>query len=498
MSEIMKEKFKFECTCFLSTYTIHPLRAFGRHVGIAQPTTMDKDPLIEKTVKILVGEIPKEKRSNAGAPVKNSRVDPEIINTVEGLRAKYLRETAAPINSFTETYGDVLLKKRGKLYIELNDPAQVSEMEKLKKPILRGQLQTVNGYAMLLPLDCIDNEQKILMPVEFIRAHDLREGDVVSCRVDKGNNAYVACEVLTVNEISVENLRRCDFEESEVVESKEKIRFSDDGLNAPISAKYLDWLLPVYLGQRGLIVSAPKAGKTRLIYEMVKTAVNSKTQAQVFLLLNAQSLEFIGQFRKSFGDRLVYTTYDDDPDRQVFAADYLLKRAKRYAECGRKVLLFVDSFNALARSFNDTEASSGGKMLACGLESKTLQYVKRYFGAAHSLKGGGSLTIYGTISKDTGNPADDLIAADLLALAQHELHLDENLALRRVYPAIDLFKSRTVTDAWMDDSKNEDLRWVICDKYLPRFGEAGLRRMLSESDSFETFSQKIHAVLTDK
>lgn len=186
----------------------------------------------------------------------------------------------------------------------------------------------------------------------------------------------------------------------------------------------------------------------------------------------------------------MYSTYDDDPDRQIFTAEFLLKRAKRYAECGHDVLLLVDSLTALAHAYNELPESAGGKVLADGLESKTLQYVKKFFGSARCLEGGGSLSILGTVSKNTGNPMDDLLHAELSAVANLEVALSEELARQRIYPAID-FANTQKRNGLSLEGDDVLLDLYIRNEYIPKYGAQRLFSLMKKSASYDEFMDKL-------
>jgi transcription termination factor Rho len=214
--------------------------------------------------------------------------------------------------------------------------------------------------------------------------------------------------------------------------------------------------------------------------------------AEVMLLLVDQSYEMLSEFHRAFGDlNFLYTTYEDDVDRQVFVADYILKRAKRYAESGKDVVLFVDSLTALAHAFNDTEASMGGKTLPCGLEVKTIHYLKKYFGAARSLEKGGSITIIGALVVDTGDPMDDVLARELFEIATLELVLNSQLATKRIYPAIDFEKSRGKYNTKIKTSEEEECEFLFKNNVLPKLGDIGVIELLSETKTKENFMQTV-------
>ena len=488
-------EFKTACKEYLQMVSLNDLRIYGRTLNMKDPTKLKKPELLQAIVDILSGEAKPEGRNNRGAPIKNKTVSVEITASIEALRKRYLEPDtgvemdwldAMRLGKFPGSGSNLVFKSN-------NATAESQEdwIEQAKMPVIRGQLQFLNQVPRLLPLSCGVEEEPIVVPTEFIREYNLREGDVLAGHTVKANNVSVLKNVLTVNELQVSCLDRDVFETGEVTYPDQILSFTTQ-TPACLSAKYMQWLLPIYQGQRGCVVAPLKAGKTQLIYELASYALRSARDCKVFVLLNGQTPENVWSFRNAFpDDRLVYTTYDDTPEKQVFAAEFLLKRAKRLVESGKNVLLFVDSFNALARAYNETEESSGGKLLAGGLESKTLQYLRRFFGSARRLKSGGALTILGTLACDTGSPFDELVSAELTDLANYQLHLSGTLAANHVYPAIDLMQSGSRTVGEAADRTWERVRQTVYREFLPNNGEEKLRAVLEQADSYASFLDKI-------
>ena len=497
-----QEKFEYVCRDYLKTLSIADLRTYGRSIGVERPTEKKKDELVKDIISVLTGAVAPIEKSTQGAPVKNVFVDPAIPAQVAELKRRLCGEETPTATESVKTEKETSEPIRESDTAHLRDYDYKEDFRKRKEAQGRitfeffssgseytGQLATVDGYARLVPLSGETEIERVFIPVKLIHSHDLREGDVITCRVKKGAVTY-AEEIESVNGAPLSASRRNDFEELEVCEPKEPIRFYDDeklaeGGNG--SGKYLQWLLPAYKGQRGCICSEPKAGKTELLYEMARAARAFDSDLTVYVLLVGQSPETVTKYRKAVsGARLVYTTYEDEPERQVFAADFLLKRAKRMAESGGNVLLLVDSLSALARAYNDTAESSGGKTLASGLESKTLQYIRKYFGAARCFEKGGSLTVVGAVSEGTGSPADETVCAELRNMANLKIRLSDTLAVKRIYPAIDLKGSYTASAAGNDET---DI--LLRTEYLPELGEQALRRAFEKSVTKAQFTERI-------
>ncbi|MBQ8229583.1 MAG: hypothetical protein IJZ32_02680 [Clostridia bacterium] len=489
MNEQALQKFKSQCEKFLLTISLAELRAYARDIGVEKPTKEKPKPvLISAIIAVEAGEIAPIERSKRGAPVRNTSYDKKIPETIAHYRLICFGEVKDDKEPAQEPFDfEKALKKMQSEKNELRFESPDYKPTKLEKQpkVYRGQLETLNKVSRLLPLDCIDRFENVIVPVELIRRYDLRKGDILSCHAEKTPSAYVATDILTVNGCMIEDFHRFAFEEGAACYPFEQIRLYEKERFSGVINKYFDWLIPIRKGQRGLLLSAPKSGKTTLLWELARTAIALNPFLQVFVLLVDQTPEEIGRFRKIVNpENLLYTSYEDDPERQVFVANFLLNRAKRYAECGKDVLLLVDNFNALARAYNDTADPERGKTLPCGLESSTVHFIKKYFGAARCFEKGGSLSVLGALAVDTGNPADEAIKGELLPLCNLEIKLNDRMAQRRAYPALDLSAVQI---------RGEETQTVayLRNEYIPKRGTEALIGVLSESNSYEDFEEKI-------
>lgn len=505
MSDQKIMEFKFACKEYLAPLGLMKLRPLGRHVGVEHSTKKKFKDLLEEIVGVLAGEIQPIPKSNRGAPIKNDFIEPKVLEEIAKLQWKYLSiisDDALEMNLIPTTTpsGEKLPTQKERMdaflakeptYLEFYSPEGEREaFENAAKEYCR-QLEVCEGVPCLLPLDGSFKEEKIVVPVGLIHEYDLHEGDVITCHAEKKGNFKVTKDILSVNGMKEKKGRRNRFDEYEVSFPKKRIRFYDEAQTeySSLLCKYMDWLFSVRRGERGCLVSPPKAGKTTSLYHIAKTASALNPDLEVFVLLLEQPLEVVGQFRRSVKEgNFVYASYEEDSEIQVFKAEFLLKRAKAFAECGKDVLLIVDSLNALTRAYNDTEYSRGGKTLAGGLESKTLQYVKKYFGTGRSFVKGGSVTMLAALSCDTGNPVDSLLVSDLLPLANLEIRLSDDLARRRVFPAVDYTASKVSRLGEMNVSENDvAFDGILHGNYLQKHGEFELRELLSKNNLREEF-----------
>ena len=497
MSKENLEKFKLKCKNYLTTIDLHRLRAYGRFVGVERPAAKDKETLIDDIVAILAFELSPVERSNRGAPVKNDAVDQRIPDKIAEIKAECFANDVMmdfPEFDLKKAYRDMVKERGDGLYLVVNDPAIETE-GKVSKVVSWGQVSYMDDEWILLPLNGSFPDKKVPIPVPVIEKNKLREGDVISCYYREKGDLQKVEEILTINGVGADYFKdRPNFDECNACYSKDRIEVFEEGRFDALLCKTMGWVFPITCGQRGCVVAPPKTGKTRFLRDLAKIAKTLNSGEEVLMLLTDQTHETVGEFRRFYGDRgLVYTTYEDDADRQVYVAEWVLKRAKRYAEMGRKVVLFIDSLSALGRAFNDTEASMGGKTLPCGLEVKTIHYLKKYFGTARCLEEGGSITIFGSLNVETGNPMDDIIARELSELATLKIELSEELALRRVYPAIQFEKSQGKYNKEIKPNEDFETEILVRNKVLPNIGSEGLLTLLNDSDTKKEFEKKIKA-----
>ena len=483
MNERALEELKQAYTEYLSTLSIGSLRSVGRHVGVNQSTLKKKGALVKDIVEILIGNVPPAAKTNRGAPVKDAYIDPKIFSKLDEIKFLYLSgitedDTEANIPEAAEK------QEVADNVIDFRSPEYEPQQGYFEQEVYTGQLETINGVSSLFPLNGRDaSVEKIIVTVSEIKKHDLRDGDIVVCHAEKRHAALVATEILSVNSLPVGEDKRSRFELSEVCYPDQRISFYSEKSNSS-ALKYIDWLIPLGKGQRGVVTSSPKAGKTMLLKEVAKAVSEEHPDIRLLVLLTEQSPEAVGEFKKIVPKAdFIYTTYDDEAETHVFAADFLLKRAKRFAEMGMEVLMLVDSLTALAHAYNETEESSGGKTLSCGLESKTLHYIKKFFGSARCLAQGGSLAILGTLSVDTGNPMDDILAGELLGATNSEIRLSDMLVAKNVFPAIDVAHSQTKRSDLLLTPEELKCETFIRNRYLSTFEAEDLAQLIEKSTS---------------
>jgi transcription termination factor Rho len=277
-----------------------------------------------------------------------------------------------------------------------------------------------------------------------IRKFDLHTGDTVSgqVRTPKAGERYFA--LIKVEAINFEaphrGRERVLFENLTPLYPQEHIRLEADPDN--MSTRVLDMMTPLGKGQRGLIVAPPRTGKTMLMQSIANAITINHPEVYLIVLLIDERPEEVTDMQRSVKGEVVASTFDEPAQRHVQVAEMVIEKAKRLVECGKDVVILLDSITRLARAYN-TVAPTSGKILSGGVDSNALQRPKRFFGAARNIEQGGSLTIVATALVDTGSRMDEVIFEEFKGTGNMEVHLDRKLADRRVFPAIDIIKSGT-------------------------------------------------------
>ncbi|MFM8727517.1 MAG: transcription termination factor Rho, partial [Planctomycetaceae bacterium] len=298
-----------------------------------------------------------------------------------------------------------------------------------------------------------------------IRRFGLRTGATVAgqIRPPKENERYFA--LLRVEAINGEDpnllTNKVFFDDLTPLHPEQRLRLADNSEH--LSTRIVDLIAPIGLGQRGLIVSPPRAGKTVLLQQMARATLQNHPDAYVIVLLIDERPEEVTDMERRLKGRnceVVSSTFDEPSSRHVQVAEMVIEKAKRMVEYGHDVIIFLDSITRLARAWN-TEIPNSGKTLSGGVDANALQHPKRFFGAARCVEEGGSLTIIATALIDTGSRMDEVIFEEFKGTGNTELHLDRRLVERRVWPAIDINRSGTRREELLLNEDELRLMWVL-------------------------------------
>jgi len=295
-----------------------------------------------------------------------------------------------------------------------------------------------------------------------IRKFDLHTGDTISGQIrppKEGERYFALIKVEAVNFEHPDVARnKVFFDNLTPLYPNERISLETEAEN--VSARILDILTPVGKGQRGLIVSPPRTGKTMLLQNMANSVTTNHPETVLIVLLIDERPEEVTDMQRSVKGEVISSTFDEPASRHVQVAEMVIEKAKRLVEHGKDVVILLDSVTRLARAYN-TIVPPSGKVLSGGVDANALQRPKRFFGAARNVEEGGSLTIIATALIDTGSRMDDVIFEEFKGTGNMEINLDRKLSDRRVYPAIDIARSGTRKEELLLPKTQLDRIWVL-------------------------------------
>jgi len=319
-----------------------------------------------------------------------------------------------------------------------------------------------DGYGFLRPIGYLPSVEDIYVASSQIRRFDLRAGDLVSGKVrpPKDNERYFGLlQVEAVNGTSPETAaERPHFPALTPLFPTKKLVLETTPKH--VATRMMDLLAPVGLGQRGLIVAPPKAGKTLLLKEIANSISANYPNVDLFILLIDERPEEVTDMQRSVNGEVVASTFDEVPENHIKVAELVLERALRLVEHKRDVVILMDSITRLARAYNLVIPPSG-RTLSGGIDPAAFHRPKRFFGAARNIEEGGSLTILATALIDTGSRMDDVIYEEFKGTGNLELHLDRRLAEKRIFPAFDIRRSGTRREELLLTSEELDKIWAL-------------------------------------
>jgi transcription termination factor Rho len=324
-----------------------------------------------------------------------------------------------------------------------------------------------DGYGFLRTADSsyLAGPDDVYISPSQIRRFSLRTGDSVAGRVrsPKDNERYFA--LLKVDTINFEppevSRRKVSFENLTPLFADERfVMERGNGTTEDITARVIDIVAPFGRGQRGLIVSPPKAGKTVLMQNIAQSLAANYPDVYLIVLLIDERPEEVTDMQRTVRGEVVASTFDEPATRHVQVAEMVIEKAKRLVEHKRDVVILLDSLTRLARAYN-TVAPSSGKVLSGGVDANALQKPKRFFGAARNIEEGGSLTIIATSLVDTGSKMDEVIYEEFKGTGNMEIHLERRIAEKRIFPAININRSGTRKEELMMDPAELNKVWIL-------------------------------------
>lgn len=355
-----------------------------------------------------------------------------------------------------------------------------------------GVLEIINneGYGFLRPSKYLPSSDDIYVSASQIHRFDLRTGDVVSGQVREPKDSERYFAMLRIEAVNFQDPERAKdrahFEDLTPLYPEE--RFKLEYHSNEISTRLIDLIAPIGKGQRGLIVSPPKAGKTVLLKKIANSISANYPETKMMILLIDERPEEVTDMSRSVSAEVISSTFDEPPEDHLQVAELVLKKAKRLVEHKNDVIILLDSITRLARAANVTRPPSG-RTLSGGLDPTAMYFPKRFFGAARNIEEGGSLTIMATTLVDTGSRMDDVIYEEFKGTGNMELHLDRNLAEKRIFPAINIQKSGTRKEELLFSDEELktmwDLRREIADRHPAEVMQTFIKQINNTEDNQE-------------
>ena len=426
----MREKYE--------SLSLATLKDLAKARGLKGISTLRKPELIERMLE----EDEKEKASAGSAESKNTEHRQEESAREESC-AREENRVREPRTSY-----DTSERKNYQERTEYTckNPAETAQLDSGEKA--NGILEVLpDGYGFIRCANYLPGENDIYVSPSQIRRFNLKTGDIVqgSIRIKTQGEKFSA--LLYVNSINgfppSEGQRRYNFEDMTPIFPNERLRMERPG--GTVAMRIMDLLSPIGKGQRGMIVSPPKAGKTTILKDVAKSILKNNPSMHLIILLIDERPEEVTDIKEEIkGDNVevIYSTFDELPEHHRRVSEMVVERARRLVEHKQEVTILLDSITRLARAYNLCVTPSG-RTLSGGLDPAALHMPKRFFGAARNMREGGSLTILATALVDTGSKMDDVIYEEFKGTGNMELVLDRKLQEKRVFPAIDIQKSGT-------------------------------------------------------
>ena len=467
----MEKEIEQEYRTFLESLPLPTLRILGRMHGVPTDRSGNKTVLVGGIVDILMGRSMPVPRSGRGAPVKQSYIDPSIIQKLSDIRRKGEKEVKPPI-------------------LEV---ASGDEKGYYEQPTCSGILEIMqSGYGFLRAKNCQPtNGGDVFIAAPIIHALKLREGDFVACipKPRLKNDSAAIGELLSVNGRPVGAYEeRLFFDTLTAGYPNERITLSQG--SDVLSLRLLDLFAPIGKGQRALIIAPPKAGKTTLLKDIARAISENHKEIDVIVLLIDERPEEVTDFRSSVDTaEVIYSTFDEGADHHIRAAELTIAHAKRLAELGRDVVILLDSLTKLTRAYNYMTESTG-KTLSGGLDAGAFAEPKRFFGAARNTVEAGSITILATALVDTGSRMDDVIYEEFKGTGNSDIFLSRELAERRIFPAVDLRRSGTRKEELLMPKAELSAVYKLRERGLAESTE-GILDMMKKTQSNDEFVARL-------
>ncbi|GAA0820229.1 transcription termination factor Rho [Clostridium tertium] len=453
--------------------TLAELKEIAKQLNIKNISKLKKSELIDAIIE----NSPKSIEKNG--VILQEKITPKVkseeINVVNNSFNKDMRE-----ENKEERKEDIKEEnreeKRERLKVMINE----SNTAKGVLEILEN-----NSFGFLRCNNYQTGENDIYVSPSQIRRFNLRTGDEVEGKVREAKEGEKFKALLYVERVNGENPERAvgrkSFETLTPIYPQDRLHLETNN-EGDLSSRLMDIICPIGKGQRGIIVAPPKAGKTTLLKKVAQNISKNYPEVKLIVLLIDERPEEVTDMKRSINGDVIYSTFDEEPQNHAKVSQMVLERAKRMVEQGKDVVILLDSLTRLSRAYNLTITPTG-RTLSGGLDPGALIMPKKFFGAARNIEEGGSLTILATALIDTGSRMDDMIFEEFKGTGNMEVHLDRKLQERRIFPAIDIYKSGTRKEDLILSDEEKEVAYSI-------------RRVMYRDGNIENVTEKLINMLT--
>lgn len=457
--------------------TLVDLKNKAKELGIKNISKLKKSEIIDELLKVTPNAIEKN------GVILTERIAPKV------------REQENSNNNFFKNY-------ENRENYSITDEQKEEKKERLKVMINESgsskgvlEVQENNNFGFLRCNNYLTGENDIYVSPSQIRRFNLRTGDEVQGKVREAKEGEKFKALLFVEKVNGDNpekaIGRKNFETLTPIYPNERLHLETNN-EKDLSSRLMDIICPIGKGQRGIIVAPPKAGKTTLLKKVAQNISKNHPDIKLIVLLIDERPEEVTDMKRSINGDVIYSTFDEEPQNHAKVAQMVLERAKRMVEQGKDVVILLDSITRLSRAYNLT-INPTGRTLSGGLDPGALIMPKKFFGAARNIEEGGSLTILATALVETGSRMDDMIFEEFKGTGNMEVHLDRRLQERRIFPAIDIYKSGTRKEDLLLSDEEKEVAFAIR-KVMYRDGNIenvteNLINMLSKTKNNKEFIQ---------
>ena len=463
--------------------TLVNLKEIAKEKGIKNISKLKKSELIEELVKITPNKIEKN------GVILTEKIAPKNRNIEASIHIEENVNNEAYVSNSRDRYNvteEDKEEKKERLKVMINESNS-------SKGVL--EIQENNSFGFLRCNNYLTGENDIYVSPSQIRRFNLRTGDEVEGKVREAKDGEKFKALLFVEKVNGESpdkaIGRKNFENLTPIYPNERLHLETDN-GRDLSSRLMDFMCPIGKGQRGIIVAPPKAGKTTLLKRIAQNISKNYPDIKLIVLLIDERPEEVTDMKRSINGDVIYSTFDEEPQNHAKVAQMVLERAKRMVEQGKDVVILLDSITRLSRAYNLTITPTG-RTLSGGLDPGALIMPKKFFGAARNIEEGGSLTILATALIETGSRMDDMIFEEFKGTGNMEVHLDRRLQERRIFPAIDIYKSGTRKEDLLLTDEEKEVAYAIR-KVMYRDGNIekiteNLINMLSKTKNNREFIQ---------